>query len=308
MVMLSFLEQALHHRSGLVRKGATLVLRGPKRFARIGLCDENLRAAPPALANSVPKSGTHLLDQILEALPGRRNFGEFLSSMTSSFQFRRRSPDESSAALRTAVPGELVRAHLFFDPAVAAAIAETRYVHYFIYRDPRDVVLSEAHYLRSLNRWHRLHPFFRDAPSLDEAIAISIRGLPEHAEKLYYPPIGERFEQYAGWIGRDDVFAVKFEDLTSDRQPEIIRQMAEFFATRSETPVDAIALADAMQHSIDPERSHTYRKGRSGGWRDKFTAEHHELFRVHGGEILSRYGFECDESWRSSPGDASAAS
>ena len=286
------LEAGLHSKRGLVRKGCALALRAPKRIARIGLCDDSLRATPPVLANSVPKSGTHLLDQILEALPGRRNFGEFLSSMTSSFQFRRRSPDESSAALRTAVPGELVRAHLFFDPAVAAAIAETRYVHYFIYRDPRDVVLSEAHYLRSLNRWHRLHPFFRDAPSLDEAIAISIRGLPEHAEKLYYPPIGDRFEQYAGWIGRDDVFAVKFEDLIGPRQPELIAAMAEFYVRRSETPVDASELAMAMQANVDPGRSHTYRKGRSGGWRERFSPANCVLFEEHAGAVLAKYGFE----------------
>jgi len=34
---------------------------------------------PPVLANSFPKSGTHLLIQILQALPGIRDLGDFLA-------------------------------------------------------------------------------------------------------------------------------------------------------------------------------------------------------------------------------------
>ena len=40
-------------------------------------------------------------------------------------------------------------------------LAKKNVVHYFVYRDPRDVVISEAHYLREMNRWHRLAPYFR---------------------------------------------------------------------------------------------------------------------------------------------------
>ncbi|MCA9237227.1 MAG: sulfotransferase domain-containing protein [Planctomycetales bacterium] len=292
MSPVDFLQRNLHNRSGLIRKGAAFALRAPRRLARAKAKPADYASRPPVLANSFPKSGTHLLDQILEALPARRNYGEFLSSMTSSFRFQRRTSSESAAALRTAIPGELVRSHLFFATEIAEAVVETGIVHYFIYRDPRDVVLSEAHYLRSLNRWHRLHPFFRDAPSLDAAIELSIRGIPEKSDSFYYPPIGERFEQYAPWIQRDDVFAVRFEDLVSDQQPELLRQIADYYAARSATPMDIDAVVAGMRASVDPERSHTYRKGRSGGWREKFTTRHRDLFREYGGDVLDRYGFD----------------
>lgn len=291
------LAELLHHRNGFVRKGAALALRVPRRAARAAAGADDYAARPPVLANSFPKSGTHLLDQILEALPNQRNYGEFLSSMTSSFQFRRATDEQSAAALRTAVPGELVRSHLFCEPATADAITATRFVHYFIYRDPRDVALSEAHYYRTINRWHRLHKHFAAAESLEAAIELAIAGLPELTPEIYYPPIGQRFEHYAGWIGRDDVFAVKFSDLTSERQGELLRQMADFYAQRTTADVDAAAIADAMAGSVDPSRSHTYRKGSSGGWQASFTDRHRELFKEHCGDVLVTYGFETDKDW-----------
>lgn len=291
------LANLLHHRFGLVRKGAALALRLPRRLAHGAARPDDFAATPPALANSFPKSGTHLLDQIVAGLPGRRHYGEFVASLTSSFRFTRRPLDAICTRLRTSVPGEVIRGHLYYDSQTADVLAELNFVQYFIYRDPRDVVVSEAHYLRSINRWHRLHRYFRDAASLEDAISLSIRGMPEHADEFEYAPIGERFEDFAGWIDRDDAFAVRFEDLISERQMDVIGKMAEFYCARSTQPLDPAALAPAMQSSIDPGKSHTYRKGSSGGWQVSFTDKHRELFKQHGGEMLVKYGFESDMNW-----------
>lgn len=297
MTLLTVLESGLHHRNGFVRKGSALALRAPRWLARMQAQPSDYAATPPVLANSIPKSGTHLLDQIVGALPGRRNFGEFIATMTSSFQFKRQPVSTICARLEKCVPGELVRAHLDFHCQSADQLMASRIVHYFIYRDPRDVVVSEAHYLRSLNRWHRLHPFFRDAASVEDAISLSICGMPERAGDFEYPPIGQRFAESAGWIGRDDTCAVKFEDLISERSFETIQQMARFYLDRAHGDVSATELAVAMQGSIDPGKSHTYRKGSSGGWRASFTEKHREQFKQHAGEVLVQFGFETDLDW-----------
>jgi hypothetical protein len=75
------------------------------------------------------------------------------------------------------VSGELVRAHLHHSPEAERAAAEQGIAHFFIYRDPRDVAVSEAHYLRSMNRWHKLHPHFKRLPSFDQALSLCIEGL-----------------------------------------------------------------------------------------------------------------------------------
>ena len=66
-------------------------------------------------------------------------------------------------------------------------LADGNVVHYFIYRDPRDVVVSEAHYLRDMNRWHRLTPYFRKFESIDDAIMLSINGLEPPVAGIDYP-------------------------------------------------------------------------------------------------------------------------
>ena len=95
----------------------------PKWLASIQVRSENLAARPPVLANSFPKSGTHLLVQIIEGLPDRLNFGAFLGSETSSFQLRERSPENTCRFIRGFVPGEIVRGHLYYAPLHAEELA-----------------------------------------------------------------------------------------------------------------------------------------------------------------------------------------
>lgn len=290
--MQKFLTHALHSRSGLVRKGSALLLQVPKRLVRLTAQAADYARRPPILVNSFPKSGTHLLDQIVGAIPDCRNYGEFISSMTSSFRFQRRTPEQCRRMLAATTPGELVRAHIFYSEEARAEIERLQFVHFFIYRDPRDVVLSETHYLRTINKWHRLHPFFRDAPTLEDAISLSISGLPQLAPQVDYPDVKTRFERYAAWIDDENVLAMRFEDLTSDKRDATLTRIAAHYAERAGTPVDVEQLVTAMLANIDPQRSHTYRKGSSGGWRSKFTAEHCRLFDEVAGDLTRRYGYE----------------
>ena len=133
--MYALLNNGLHSPRGLVRKGSALLLLARKQLiTRPPAAD--YAATPPVLANSFPKSGTHLLDQIVAGLPDRVNYGAFLSSMTSSFQYRRRTSKSTLRFIKASLPGEIVRAHLFFDPQFDAALDARNVVHYFIYRDP----------------------------------------------------------------------------------------------------------------------------------------------------------------------------
>ena len=260
-----------------------------------GQCRRTILTAPPVLANSFPKSGTHLVFQIVDALPNATNYGAFLASMTSSFRFRERSPENASRFIRGIVPGEIVRGHLFFHPQNAADLAEKNVVHYFAYRDPRDVVLSEAHYLREMNRWHRLAPYFRKLPSIDDAIMLSITGFDPPVPGLEYPNIAARFARYEDWLKRDDCLAIRFEDLASENRPAVIRRMAEFYAQHCHGPVDIDACAAAMAAGIAPHKSHTFRSGKKAGWRSEFNAQHREVFRQAGRRLADPAGLRAEQ-------------
>jgi hypothetical protein len=300
---MTWLHDSLSHRNGFVRKGARALLLVPKWVDSRRVTKEDLTTRPPVLANSFPKSGTHLLVQVVQGLPDRTNYGEFLASTTSSFQFRERSDDSTCRFVRSFVPGEIVRGHLYYEPRYADELNSRHAVNYFIYRDPRDVVVSEAHYLREMNRWHRLHRYFRDAASIEDAIMLAINGFDPPVPGISYPDIAARFARYEGWLDCADCCCVRFEDLISDRQPEIIRGIAEFYALRTNTSFDAAAAATSMASLIAPKKSHTFRSGKKSGWQREFTAAHRERFVDLAGDLLIRLGYEPNHEWAGAPAE-----
>jgi sulfotransferase 6B1 len=303
--MLNWLKSQLSSSNPFARKVAIGALQVPKLWRRLRARPEQYRDSPPVFANSFPKSGTHLLFQIVDGLPNVTNYGAFLSSMTSSFQFRERSPESASQFIRGFVPGEIVRGHLFYDSQNAAELAEKNVVHLFAYRDPRAVVVSEAHYLRDMNRWHRLARYFQKLPGMDEAIMLSITGFEPPIPGIEYPNIAARFARYRGWLECDDCLAIRFEDLAGEVRAAAIRRVAEFYAAHCAGPLDIDATVAAMTACIAPEKSHTFRSGKKAGWRNEFTAEHRRRFDELAGDLLIDLGYETNHDWANEQGAGS---
>jgi len=251
---------------------------------------------PPILANSFPKSGTHLLIQILQVLPGVRDWGLFLAS-TPSFTFKKISPMGMERKIRLLVPGELVGAHLFHSTELSAAIREKPVSHFFIYRDPRDVVISEAHYLSEMNRWHRLSKYFRALPNMEERISFSITGAMEAGFPYDYPDIAQRFELYKSWIDDPGVFALKYEDLMSDKRETVVEGVMQFFSNTCCLNYDQNTCVTKALDNINPAKSHTYRKGKAGGWRGVFTDRQKNKFKQIAGDLLIELKYEQDKNW-----------
>jgi hypothetical protein len=298
--LLLTVNKGLNSRNAVVRKCTAAALRVPRYWVRQRAQPQEYKIAPPILANSFPKSGTHLLFQIVDGLPNSTNYGAFLASMTSSFRFRERSPDNATLFIESFVPGEVVRGHLFYHPQNAADLARKNVVHYFVYRDPRDVVVSEAHYLREMNRWHRLHPYFRKLGSINDAITLAITGFNPPIAGIEYPNVALRFSRYAGWLHCPDCLPIRFEELRYESRDATIRKMAEFYLARSGgSGIEACACAMAAR--IAPEKSHTFRSGKKGGWQREFTNEHRHLFAEVAGKLLIELGYESNFDWVHEP-------
>ncbi len=295
--MYELLNHGLHSRRGLVRKGSALLLHAQKKLIWRQPSREELGANPPVLANSFPKSGTHLLDQIVAGLPGRVNYGAFLSSMTSSFQFRLRSTEETRRFINQSLPGEIVRAHLYYDSDFEESLRALNFAHYFIYRDLRDVVVSSSHYLRHMNPWHRLSRQLRALPSDEAGVLFFIEGLADGGGDSPLPNVAERFRCYEGWITRPEVCAVRYEDLIGDDCEATLTRMVQFYANRATTPLDVGEAASRLRALIAPEKSHTYRAGKRKGWEASFTPELKAAFKRIAGDLLIRLGYERDHSW-----------
>jgi hypothetical protein len=85
--------------------------------------------------------------------------------------------------------------------------------------------------------------------------------------------------RYLPWIGSKDVFALKYEDLNSDRRGEIVRAMISFYAQRTNSKIDIEKVWIRALNQIDPARSHTFRTGAVGNWRCVFGEQHLRTFQ-----------------------------
>jgi len=207
-------------------------------------------------------------------------------------------PEEINRRLQKLVPGETARGHLFWHPLLARQFNESGIVSYLIYRDPRDVALSEARYLASMNRYHRMHRVYKDL-SPDEALMLSIKGWPEATQRnIYYPDINARYRRFLGWLTHETTLAVRFEDL---RGPESDiwtgRIVSHYVSSSGHNSSDADEMVLRATRSIDPRRSHTYRQGQVGGWRQAFSREHMQEFHAVAGELLIELGYESTDDW-----------
>ncbi len=295
--MWSTIRQGLSSKNGFVRKGSASLLAAPRWWKRRRSVHLTSSPAPPVFANSFPKSGTHLLLQIAEGLPNTVNYGEFLSSMTSSFQFRVRPPDNSARVIRKFVPGEIVRGHLFFHPQTAMDLEERTPSTISSIAILRDVVVSEAHYLREMNGWHRLSPYFHNLPSIEAAITLSIRGLSPPIAGLEYPNIGECFMRFQGWLTYDNCLPIRFEDLVSESRDNVMHQMVKFYARHCTGDCEVDACLAWMRARIAPQKSHTFRSGKKSGWLREFTSEHRRAFAEVAGDLLIQLGYERNFAW-----------
>jgi len=52
-----------------------------------------------------------------------------------------------------------------------------------------------------------------------------------------------------------------------------------------------------LVEAIQPKKSHTFRAGKTGGWREFFTEEHKRLFKDVAGDLLVRLRYEKNNDW-----------
>ena len=167
------------------------------------------------------------------------------------------------------------------------------YKTFFVFRDPRDIVVS--HYFASR----------RDAQRLESS---------DHYRKLAHPDAGipfmidnlnrmGLFSSLRSWasLPKDDpsVLLLRFEELIGPRQFEMFKGL---FAHCD------IAIPDRVLHSVleahsfrvlaggrqpgEEDTASHYRKGIAGDWRNHFTDAHVERFKAVSNDLVTLLGYE----------------
>jgi hypothetical protein len=252
---------------------------------------------PALLGISFPKSGTHLLDQILLGFSKVAPFSTRLHSFYAEYEGesgRKRSPEQALAWLDSLGPGDIASAHLFARPEAVERVCSSKFVPYFIFRDPRDVVVSHVFYVTEMEARHVHHDYYASLPDFDSRLTVSILGRPDGG--VEFPNIAARFAPYLGWLDRPEVLTLHFEQLIHDRLGALARILDHLLA---HFPLTAPRpqILESLEASINPKRSPTFRSGKTGEWRKYFTSEHKQIFKEVAGSLLVKLGYEKDENW-----------
>jgi hypothetical protein len=254
---------------------------------------------PVLMANSFPKSGTHLLDQILMGFSRIAPFSPHVALPFVSFDGetgRKRSVQEALSYIQALRPLDVTSAHLLAWPEVVEAVCTPRFIPYIIFRDPRDIVVSHVFYITEMAPGHAHYEYYNKVlKNFDERLKISILGRPD--ADVEFPDISGRFKLYQDWLARPEVMVVRFEEVILARR-ETLGRMVDHFLKRVDTlPASREQIIDALEANIDPQRSPTFRSGKTGEWKKYFKPEHKKLFKDVASDLLIQLGYEKDNNW-----------
>ena len=252
---------------------------------------------PTLLGISFPKSGTHLLDQILLGFANVAPYGKRLHSFYAEYEGEsgvKRAPEKALRWLDSLGQRDVASAHLFARPEAVARVTSPKFIPYFIFRDPRDVVVSHVFYVTEMESRHVHHAYYQSLPDFNARLKVSILGRPD--SDVEFPNIAERFAPYMDWLDRPEVLKIHFEDLIQDRV-QTLNRIIDHFLTRVPLQTSRELIRESLEASINPTKSPTFRSGRTGEWRKYFTDEHERIFKDVAGGFLIRLGYEKDFDW-----------
>jgi hypothetical protein len=169
----------------------------------------------PVFLNSVPKSGSHLLRNIVRMfVPVEQQYSRDFIQWANLRQHL--------SAFDPAVP-KLSWGHLFLADASAIETAPARRI--LLYRDPYDWVIARARFFLSEQFLGNMDHLKSDALSVDELLTMMIFGLPGKA-----PSLNDIYEMNAAaWLGAR-AHVVRFEDLVANVRDLDADAAGHFFA------------------------------------------------------------------------------
>jgi hypothetical protein len=241
---------------------------------------------PPLFVNSMPKSGTNLVQTLAEDL-GYRYSGRSLAASSVSGRYRAvkrllRKNFFSMAEVPVGIEfdasvsarwvrryflavheGAYLSGHSAYSDVLYHLLQRAGIKTILVLRNPADVVLSMANYIvEPINAWYPFHSKFKSL-SVDERARYLVSGGNDATSGGYLRSLKEQYRSLEGWCGKENVLIVHFEELVGvkgggshEAQREALKKIANF-----------IGLEEKKVFSVGSNiygRSHTFRQGKIG--------------------------------------------
>jgi hypothetical protein len=253
--------------------------------------------APSIFGNSKPKSGSHLLLQVLagftQIMPYAYVDADPVRTITRTG--RRKSPQEVLAELRRIPKGVIGWGYVEASAANVTFLCKPDRVNYFIYRDPRDMLVSQVYFATDMYEEHGMHAYYKSLPDFGSRLKAAITGVDQDGSKMV--SVKQRYEGVFQWLDQPHVLCIRFEDLILRRDATLNAMLDQVEQTGYRIATPREKALPILVAAIQPKKSRTFRSGKTGGWRDHFTDEHKKLFKEVAGDLLVRLGYEASNDW-----------
>ena len=253
--------------------------------------------APPIFGNSKPKSGSHLLLQVLAGftriIPYAYVAADPVRTITRGG--RRRANDEILEELAALPRGVIGWGYVEAAPENVAYLCAPERVNYFLYRDPRDMLVSQIYFATDMYEEHGMHAYYQSLPDFGARLSVAITGVDQDGMKMV--GVKQRYDGVFQWLRQPNVLCIRFEDLVDQRDRTLNAMLDQVEKTGNKLPTSRERSLTILRDAIQPRQSRTFRSGKTGGWREHFTYEHKELFKDVAGDLLVRLGYEENNDW-----------
>ena len=264
---------------------------------------ENIAGIPAVLGNAMPKSGSHLIIQVLQGLT---RIGPFVNP---GFPPVNRSEDNRQFTVEGILhnislmrPGDIGYGYLDARKEYIQALSRDGIASIFVYRDPRDMIVSHVFYATEIFQEHGMHDYYtKKLSTMEERINAAIGGVNE--DGLYLIGVHERYESHIGWLDEPEILCVRFEDLRQN-QDHAFDLILDYLAIKGFQP--RVSRSDAkasLGEAVQPKKSGTFRSGKVGDWRQHFTQKNIDFFKQSTGDLLVKLGYEEDDNWSADRGN-----
>ena len=273
--------------------------RGPGKYAQAVWRWKRLSftEAPPIFGNSKPKSGSHLLLQILNGFTQIMPYAYVAADpiRTIKKDGGRRTVDDVAMDLRRIPQGVIGWGYVEASDENVAVLCQPERVNYFIYRDPRDMLVSQVFFATDMHEGHGMHEFYNSLPDFGERLKVAITGIDRDGLKMV--SVKQRYEGVFAWLEQPGVMCIRFEDLINQRDATLNAMLDEVEKTGYKIPTPREKALAILVDAIQPKKSHTFRSGKTGGWREYFSDEHKKLFKGVAGDLLVTLGYQENNDW-----------
>jgi hypothetical protein len=247
---------------------------------------------PKFFMNSIPKSGTHLLKQILLGIPNVTH--HYQNELYEGYPYQLKEHFQKLSSMRE---NEFGAGHIYYSHEWSEMLKRLGMKQIFIIRDPRDIIVSFNHFILNKYPYHPLYHHLKQCKTNKARYRIFIHGA--KLEQMIYPSIAQWLNPYKGWLKDTNTFSLTFEDLVRSK-PSLRNQvdrLAHYLWQGLKPPIPIAEMVHRMEANIDPTKSFTFRSGKVGNWKTEFDEELRTEFKKVAGQQLIEWGYEKNLNW-----------